>query len=88
MRLRPRHGCQTYWLESQPSEKRRAAQTWVIRDESSCATRFPNRCREIVTALCRFTAHTVFMPSSSPSTTSDGTPRTADVIGATVTVDR
>jgi hypothetical protein len=28
------------------------------------------------------------MPSSTPKTTSDGTPRIADVIGATVTVDK
>jgi hypothetical protein len=34
------------------------------------------------------TAQRPFMPSSSSSTTSDGTPRTVDVIGATVTVDK
>ncbi len=28
------------------------------------------------------------MPSSSPSNTSDGTPRIVEVIGATVTVDK
>jgi len=42
----------------------------------------------MVTALCRFTAHGVFMPSSSLSVTSDGTPRIVDVIGATVTEDK
>ena len=38
--------------------------------------------------LCRFTAHAAFMPSSSPSTTSEGTPRIVDVMGATLTVDK
>jgi hypothetical protein len=42
----------------------------------------------MVTALCRFTAQGAFMPSSSFKTTSDGTPRIADVMGATVTVDK
>jgi hypothetical protein len=46
------------------------------------------RFRETVTALWRFTAYGDFMPSSSRKTTSDGTPRIVDVIGATVTVDR
>jgi hypothetical protein len=41
-----------------------------------------------VTALCRFTAHGDFMPSSSFSATLEGTPRMVEVIGATVTVDR
>src|ERR1043165_6931266 len=36
--------------------------------------------------LCRFTAQVPFMPSSILKITSDGTPRTVDVIGATVTV--
>src|SRR5258707_14906768 len=46
------------------------------------------RCCDTVTALCRFTAHGDFMPSSSFRTTSDGTPRIVEVTGATVTVDR
>jgi hypothetical protein len=40
-----------------------------------------------VTALCRLTAQGDFMPSSSFSTTSDGTPRMVEVTGATVTVE-
>ena len=36
-----------------------------------------------MTALCRFTAHGCFMPSSSLSTISDGALRMVDVIGAT-----
>jgi hypothetical protein len=39
-------------------------------------------------ALCRFTAQGAFIPSSSLSMTSEGTPRIVDVIGATVTVDK
>src|SRR6266849_5039128 len=46
------------------------------------------RCCDTVTALCRFTAHVDFMPSSSFRTTSDGTPRMVEVTGATVTVDK
>jgi hypothetical protein len=60
----------------------------AMRAELSWTTRLPNRCCEIVTALCKFTAHGDFMPSSSFKTTSDGTPRTVDVMGATVTVDK
>jgi hypothetical protein len=73
---------------SQPSEKRNAVQISPIRKELNRATRFPKRCWEMVIALCRFTAQGAFMPSSWLSTTSDGTPRIADVIGATVTVDK
>ena len=47
-----------------------------------------SRLREMVTALCKFTAQGAFMPSSLLKTTSDGTPRIVDVMGATVTVDR
>ena len=54
----------------------------------NCATRFPNRSCDTVTALCKFTAHALFIPSSSFKTTSDGTLRIVDVIGATVTVDK
>jgi len=36
--------------------------------------------------LCKLTAQGALMPSSSLNTTSDGTPRIVDVIGATVTV--
>ena len=56
-------------------------QTSLIRNEPSQPTRLPKRCWETVTALCRFTAQGVFMPSSSLSTTSEGTPRIVDVIG-------
>ena len=43
---------------------------------------------DTVTALCKFTAHGNFMPSSSFRTTSDGTPRIVATTGATVTVDK
>src|SRR5271163_113104 len=79
---------ENYWLESHPKENRRAAHTSFIRPKLSWATRFPRRCCDTVTALCRFTAHGAFIPSSSFSTTSDGTPRIVDVTGATVTVDK
>src|SRR5260370_34676148 len=77
-----------YQFASQPREKRRAAHTSFIRGELSWATRFPRRCCDTVTALCRFTAHVDFIPSSSFRTTSDGTPRIVEVTGATVTVDK
>ena len=51
-------------FESQPKEKRGAAHTLFIRAELSWATRFPGRCCDTVTTLCRFTAHGDFMPSS------------------------
>src|ERR1017187_3296711 len=60
---------------SQPREKSRAAHTSFMRAELSWATRFPRRCCDTVRALCRFTAHGAFIPSSSFRTTSDGTPR-------------
>ena len=72
-------------VKSQPIEKRRAAQISLIRPELRWAWRFPSRPWETVTALCRFTAHGAFMPSSGVKTTSDGTPRMVKVIGATVT---
>lgn len=73
---------------SQPTAKRSAAQTSVMRALRNWATRLPRRSCETVTRLCRFTAHGPFIPSLSSSVTSDGTPRIVDVIGATVTVDR
>jgi len=73
---------------SQPRENRSAAHTSFIRAGLNWATRFPRRCCETVTALCRFTAHADFIPSSSFNTTSDGTPRIVEVTGATVTVDK
>lgn len=74
--------------QSHPNENRSAAQTCCIRRLFKLATRLPRRTCEIVTALCRFTAHRPFIPSSTSSTTSEGTSRTVEVIGATVTVDR
>jgi hypothetical protein len=71
---------------SQPSENLSAAQISVILEDFSCAIRLPNRSCEMVIALCRFTAQSDFIPSSSLKTTSDGTPRIVDVTGATVTV--
>ncbi len=56
--------------------------TSFIRAELSWATRCPTRCSDTVTALCRFTAHGDFMPSSSFRTTSEGTPRIVEVTGA------
>lgn len=69
-------------------EKRSAMQTSRSRASLNRATRFPKRSWETVTILCRFTAHGFFMPSVSSRTTSDGTPRIVEVIGATVMVDR
>ncbi len=63
-------------------------QIWLIREGLIRATRLPKRCCEMVTALCKFTAHVDLMPSSSSRMTSDGTPPTVEVIGATVTVDK
>src|SRR5271169_2663714 len=77
-----------YGFESHPNENLSAAHTSFIRAALSWATRFPRRCCDTVTALCRFTAHVDFMPSSSFRTTSEGTPRMVEVTGATVTVDR
>jgi hypothetical protein len=54
----------------------------------NCATRFPSRSFETVTALCRFTAHGDFIPSSTFKTTSEGTLRIVEVMGATVTFAR
>jgi hypothetical protein len=39
------------WLPSQPNEKRNATQISLIRIVLSCATRFPNRFWDTVTAL-------------------------------------
>jgi hypothetical protein len=41
-----------------------------------------------VITLWRFTAHGAFIPSSPSRRTSDGTPRTVEVIGAIVTAER
>jgi hypothetical protein len=79
---------ETYGCTSQPKEKRRAAQISFIRGGLNCATRFPKRFWETVTALCRLTAQGALMPSSSFRSTSEGTPRMVEVIGATVTVDK
>ena len=43
---------------------------------------------EIVTVLCRLTAQRPFIPSSTSRITSEGTSRTVEEIGATVTVTR
>ena len=69
-----------------PTANRNAAQSSFIRAALNCATRFPKRACETVTVLCRFTAHRDFMPLVSHKATSEGTPRTVVVIGATVTV--
>src|SRR5208337_1351964 len=87
-KFRDRRNVPSNYCESHPKEKRRAAHTSFMRAELSWATRFPRRCCDTVTALCRFTAHGDFMPSSSLRTTSDGTPRIVEVTGATVTVDK
>lgn len=72
---------------SQPSEKHRVTQVSFIRRELNWATRLPNRSWETVTGLCSFTAQGASMSSSSLKTTSDGTPRMAEVMGATMTVN-
>lgn len=65
-----------------------AAQISDKRSELSIAKRRPKSDFDTVSTLCRFTAHGCFIPSSSVRTTSDGTPRMAEVIGATVTDDK
>ena len=46
IRVHPRESAvkTNHWLESQPNENRKAAQTSFIRAGLSWATRFPNRC--------------------------------------------
>ena len=73
---------------SHPSEKRSASQISLKREGWRSATRLPRRSFGTVTALCRLTAHGIFMPSSSSSKTCEGTSRIIDVTGATVTVAR
>jgi hypothetical protein len=75
-------------LQSHPNENRSAAQTCSMRRLFKLVTRLPRRSCEIVTAFCKFTAHRLFIPSSTSSTNSEGTSRTVEVIGATVAVDR
>jgi hypothetical protein len=85
----PRYGgILTFERPVQPhsSENRNAAQTCRIRSGLRWARRRSNRWT--VTALWRLIAHGAFIPSSTSSTTSDGTPRIAEVMGATVTIDR
>jgi hypothetical protein len=48
----------------------------------------PMPSRRTVTSLWRFATQGCFIPSSTPSGTSYGTPRIVDVIGATVTRER
>src|SRR5260370_2998173 len=71
-----------------PNAKRRAAQNSCMRAPLKFATRRPSRACATVTALGRLTAQRPFMPSSISRITSEGTPRTVEVIGATVTVAR
>ena len=52
------------------------------------ASCLPRRLCEMVTALCKFTAQAPFIPSATSNTTSEGTSRIVEVIGATVTVER
>jgi len=92
--LLPRKRALQVWapvLAAQPSHPRAKAiarHTSCIRLSLRCATRRPTCPWATVTRLWRFTAHSCFIPSSVPSGTSDGTPRTVEVIGATVTGDR
>ena len=74
--------------QSHANESRSAAQTSLMRISFKFATRLPRRSCEIVTALCKFTAQGPFIPSSTPSATSEGTSRIVEVIGAIVTVER
>src|SRR5580692_2251555 len=78
----------TQSLQAQPSANPKAAQTSANRCAPNFATRRPRCSLETVTTLCRLTAQTCFIPSSSVKTTSDGTPRTVEVMGATVTADK
>lgn len=59
-----------------------------MREEVSCATRFPSHVWDTVIRLCKLMAQACFMPSSNPSKTSEGTPRIVEVMGATVTLVR
>jgi hypothetical protein len=60
------HCCCPQPFESHPNENRRAAHTSFIRAELSWATRFPRRCCDTVTALCRFPAHEDFSRPPHP----------------------
>src|SRR5579863_5673582 len=73
--------------EVQPRANPKAAQTSCSRSELSAATRRPRCALDTVTTLWRLMAQMPFIPSASVSTTSDGTPRMVDVMGATVTAD-
>jgi len=73
---------------SQPRAKAMARHTSRSLLSLSCAIRRPRCAWATVTKLWRFTAQGCFIPSSVPSGTSDGTPRTVDAIGATVTRDK
>src|SRR5438874_12475771 len=79
-------------LLSQPREKRNATQIGAdfLHPRGTQLSHAPPQplLRDRNRALCRLTAQGAFMPSSSFKTTSDGTPRIVEVIGATVTVDK
>ncbi len=76
------------FVPSQPSAKPIAAQTSSSRAAESWARRRLRPVVATVTRLWRLTAQGCFIPSSTSSTTSEGTPRMVEVIGATVTRDR
>lgn len=71
-----------------PSAKRRASHTSSMRAPLKLPTRCPSRACLTVSALCRLTAHRMFIPSPMSRITSEGTPRTVEVMGAMVTVAR
>jgi len=70
------------------SAKPSARHTSLIRWAPSCATRRPMSFFATVITLCRLTAHACFIPSSGPRTTSEGTSRMVEVIGAIVSRDK
>ena len=76
------------FLYPHSTEKRMARQTSCNRDVLKLVTRRTSLSCEIVTRLCRLTAHGPFTPSSTSNRTSDGTSRIVEVMGAMVTVAR
>jgi len=73
---------------SQLRENRKSAHISCIRAELSWATRLHSLSCTTVTGLWRLMVQGAFIPSSSLSRTSEGTPRMVEVMGATVTVAR
>ena len=81
-------------FQAEPEQSRNRSRTATRRRSPASAHRptgpraSPSVAARRLTTLCRFAAHGVFIPSASSSTTSEGTPRIVEVIGAAVTVDK